>query len=92
MKAKDGSETTTTKIVEDNDLAKKTLDTKASESEKIVEKSSGVLSLSLLGGIDIHDPTPTYGISVTRSVIGPVTIGLWGLNNGTVGGSIGVNF
>jgi hypothetical protein len=33
-----------------------------------------------------------YGISVHREFIGPITLGAFGLTNGTVGLSIGVNF
>lgn len=33
-----------------------------------------------------------YGLSVNHEVIGPVTVGAWGLTNGTLGVSVGINF
>lgn len=35
---------------------------------------------------------PTYGISISKQVLGPFTIGLFGLTNGTGGVSLGINF
>lgn len=35
---------------------------------------------------------PTYGVSVSKQVLGPFTVGGFGLTNGTIGLSIGVNF
>ncbi len=35
---------------------------------------------------------PVYGASVSKEVLGPITIGLWGLSSATVGVSVGVNF
>ena len=38
------------------------------------------------------DRIPLYGISANKEFIGPITIGAFGLTNGTIGLSIGVNF
>jgi hypothetical protein len=35
---------------------------------------------------------PVYGISVQRELLGPITVGVFGLTNSTVGVSIGINF
>lgn len=35
---------------------------------------------------------PTYGVSVSKEILGPVTVGVFGLTNGTAGISIGLNF
>ena len=35
---------------------------------------------------------PIYGLSVTREVLGPVTVGVFGFTNSTIGVSIGYNF
>lgn len=52
------------------------------------------LTVSLLGGVSVSTPipTPVYGLSVSKRVIGPIGIGAWGLNNGTVGLSAGITF
>jgi len=35
---------------------------------------------------------PLYGVSVSKEFIGPVTLGLFGLTNGILGLSVGINF
>lgn len=41
---------------------------------------------------NLTTPTPVYGISYSRSLVGPVTVGVLGLTNGTVGATVGVTF
>jgi hypothetical protein len=50
------------------------------------------LNLSVLAGTDIHALKPIYGLSIQKELIGPLTFGIYGLNNGVIGGSIGYNF
>jgi hypothetical protein len=52
------------------------------------------INLSLLATTSTHDPlgAPVYGISMSKEFIGPVTLGLFGLANGTIGVLLGVNF
>lgn len=35
---------------------------------------------------------PAYGVSVSKEILGPFSIGAFGLTNGTIGLSLGVNF
>lgn len=35
---------------------------------------------------------PVYGISVSKQIIGPFTVGGFALTNGTIGVSVGLNF
>lgn len=35
---------------------------------------------------------PTYGVSIQKEFIGPLTLGAFGLTNGVVGLSVGLNF
>lgn len=49
-------------------------------------------NVSALFGTSIHDLQPIYGISVTQEVLGPVTLGAFGMSNGTVGLSLGWSF
>jgi len=35
---------------------------------------------------------PTFGGSVTKPILGPVTMGLWALSNGNAGVSVGLTF
>ena len=52
------------------------------------------LNLSVLAAVNPvnRDFAPVYGASLTKEFIGPVTIGAFGLTNGTLGVSIGLNF
>lgn len=87
VKQPDGSVKIIKHIVEDSNSS--TTKTKKYE-EKVIKKT---LNISALVSNNIHEPlNPIYGISVSKEFIGPVTIGAFGLTNGTVGLSIGVNF
>lgn len=92
-KQPDGTTKTITKIVEDSNTKKET----NSKSETHVDQTvttpkTNTLNVSALVGADIKTLTPVYGASVSKQFLGPVTIGAFGLTNGTVGASIGVNF
>jgi hypothetical protein len=92
-KQPDGATTTTTKIVEDT-VTKKDTETKTdSHTEQTVTPPKlNTLNLSVLAGIDLSRQTPVYGASVNKQLLGPITIGLFGLTNGTIGASVGLNF
>lgn len=49
-------------------------------------------SVGVLGALDLSRGIPVYGLQVSKEVLGPVTAGVWGLNNGTIGVSVGLNF
>lgn len=66
---------------------------KAEASKKEEQKTQGRVTVSVLGGVDITNPNKIiYGGSVTKPILGPVTIGLFGLTDGVCGGSIGLQF
>ena len=93
----DGTKETVTHTVDDvnRDTASKATDniTKSETKEKEVTKSSGHLTLSALAGVNPFTPSlPTYGVHVTRDIIGPVNIGVWGLTDKTIGASVGLTF
>jgi len=78
--------TTDTAVNSEKDLSKTT--------SKEVVKNSSRLNVSALGGVDFSKgyAQPVFGASVTKDIIGPVSIGIWGLSNGSVGASVGVSF
>lgn len=79
--------TETTIIVRDSTTRTRT---DISETSKPVKAKTNI---SALAGIDVTSrPQPIYGISVTREFIGPITVGAWGMTNGVVGLSVGINF
>lgn len=80
----------------------KTTETKSQEKDQIVSHvdqtitppKQSKLNISVLGASDFSRGLliPTYGLSVSKEVLGPVTIGAFGLMNGVVGISIGLDF
>ena len=61
--------------------------------DQTVTQAKPTLNLSLITGVSVQGPfIPVYGLSVTKQVLGPFTVGAFGLTNGTVGVSIGMSF
>lgn len=101
VKTPAGEEHTTTDITEDQTTnrdkkEKSTTDTtKNSDTIKTEEKSKSRLNIAVLAGTNITHASTTgilYGASVSRNIIGPITLGIWGLNDATGGVSIGLSF
>lgn len=95
-KKPDGTVTTTTSVTNDTAKDKQTvveLD-KSSVTDKTVTRSSDKVTISALGGIDTRGGVNpmVYGGSVSKPILGPVAVGLWGLSNMTFGASIGISF
>jgi hypothetical protein len=95
VEAPGGAKTTTTVVdtqvndkVQDDDLTHETL------SQTVTPAKVGTLNVSALASTNVNNPSAglAYGMSVTKAFIGPINAGLWGLNNGTLGVSIGINF
>lgn len=89
----------TTTITTDTDTTKEatkstTKDNTTAIDQTVVQNKRSAINVSLLAAYDGHNPgTPiVYGASVSKEVLGPITIGLFGLTSGTVGMSVGVNF
>lgn len=91
---KDGSKEITTTIDEETSIDKKSTDAKKEDSSVSVEVVSGSskVTISALGGLDTTTGIPLYGASVSKPILGPVTIGIWGLSNLSCGASIGLTF
>lgn len=62
-----------------------------SDSTKTVEYSKG-LSVGALVGLGLSSGLPVYGAYLNKQVLGPIQAGAFGLSNGTVGLSLGVQF
>ncbi len=64
------------------------------DSKTTVVLSKPKINLSVLVANDFSRGVliPTYGISVSKEFIGPITLGVFGLTSGTLGASIGYNF
>lgn len=61
--------------------------------QTLVAKSS-TINVSALVANDFSRGliSPTYGVSISKEIVGPITVGLFGLTNSTVGLSLGINF
>jgi hypothetical protein len=90
-KQPDGKETTTTIINKETKTV--TNETKNTESSTKTVVKRSLTTVNGLIGTSVNDLNQRiYGISVTREVLGPVTVGVWGLTNGTAGVSVGLSF
>lgn len=89
---KTGQEVTT--ITEDeNSITDKNKSSTTTSSEVITPIKPSFLNVSALVGTSVHTiGIPTYGISVTKQLLGPVTIGAYGMTDGVIGLSLGWNF
>lgn len=87
---KPNGETVTT-ITDDTNT--KTEKTKQVIDIKTTESRHNILNVSALVANDFRDTfKPVYGVSVSKEILGPVTVGAFGLTNGVVGVSLGLNF
>lgn len=66
---------------------------KSAQDNKVVESKKSTIHLQLLGGADMTSNFKlVYGGMVSKQFIGPVTLGVFGLSDGTLGLSIGLEF
>jgi hypothetical protein len=85
---KANGETSTTETIDSK--------TKTKEEDRIVqmEAAKSKINVSALASVNVTkgDMTPLYGISVSKEILGPVRVGVFGLTNGIVGVSVGLDF
>lgn len=92
VKNKDGSETTTIDETTKDKRTDSTVD-KSKSSSEVIPQNVGTVSVAALLGVDTQNEWKrVYGASVSKQFIGPISVGLFGLTNGTVGCTIGLNF
>lgn len=74
------------------------IDQVAREQDKVKEvtRSRAALQVDLLAGAQVSLSSGlgpmVYGVHVSRELFGPVTVGLFGMSNGTAGVSVGLRF
>jgi hypothetical protein len=97
-KKPDGEVVTKTDTTYDDTKTDKKTDTTNTDTTTTADKTQEVtrgdskVTLSALAGLRISDKTPVYGVSISKPILGPLTIGIWGLNDSSVGCSIGFTF
>ncbi len=90
-KRPDGTSTTVTVI--DQTVQDDKKDKTVTEIQEKLTNMNRPLNISILAGDNYSQSfKPVYGLSVTKQVLGPFTIGAFGFQNKTIGLSIGVNF
>lgn len=63
------------------------------QTEKIVAPTGSKVNVSgIIANDGFRSLTPIYGVSVSKEIIGPITAGVFGLTNGIIGASVGINF
>jgi hypothetical protein len=96
VKKPDGTVTTVTHTTTETktDTKEAQQDNKDIESTKTVTKGGSTVSLSMLAGINVTSPASgmVYGGMLSKQVLGPIGIGLFGLSNGVGGASIALSF
>lgn len=86
IKDKDGNIKTVDKI----DTVAKTRRVKQQDTTTVAI-SKPKTNLSLLGGYNFEEKQFVYGLSLTKEVYGPLTVGVFGFNNKTAGLSVGIS-
>lgn len=70
-----------------------TTDSKSTDQLKEVTRGSAPTTILALGGMNLTGiPKPVYGMSVSKPLLGPIAVGVWGFSNLTVGAGIGLQF
>jgi hypothetical protein len=96
-----GAQQITTTVTEDKGsdtkkaVTQDVTDDKNSTQTKETVRGDSKVTISVLGGVNVTNPSSSgmnYGLSVTKPVLGPITLGAWGLNSGVCGLSVGLTF
>lgn len=91
---KDPSGKDITTITEDTaSNTDKVIDSTTTEKQTIVPAKRNSVNVSALASVNFtRSSMPVYGASVSKEIIGPITVGVFGLTDSTIGVSIGLNF
>ncbi len=97
----DGTVEKTEKIVETADTHKETdrkdttIAETATETSKEVTRGTTKITIAAMAGVDLdtsHGHLMWYGGTISKPVIGPITIGVWYLTAPAAGATIGLTF
>jgi hypothetical protein len=91
---KDPDGKTVTTIVEDSTThTDKDRTTDSHLDQQVTPAKTNTLHLAAMAGTQLgHGLVPAYGLSVSKQVLGPITVGAFGFNNGLVGVTVGLDF
>lgn len=88
---------TTVETVVDDKKTQVVIDQSSKKSDDKETKTAAAdkITISALAGANLSSLATSpfvYGLSITRPILGPVTLGLWGLSNASCGVSVGLTF
>ncbi len=93
----DGTVEETTTVVEETN--RKSSKTETSESGKTetetteITRGSSKVTITGLAAASVGNPSlPMYGVSISKSILGPITAGAFYLTPGVIGASLGLTF
>lgn len=96
VKTPDGTVKTIQQISQVKDVqTTTTADTTIHSQTTVTPTKTNTINISALVGNDFSHGlgiTPIYGVSASKEILGPITAGVFGLNNGVIGVSVGLNF
>lgn len=93
----DGTKKKTTTITDDRNSQIDDTSTddisKTADETKEITKSSSKLTISMLASTNLSAPAvPIYGLMIQKELVGPITVGIFGLQDKSAGMSIGLTF
>jgi hypothetical protein len=96
IKKTDGTVITTSHTVLDTNTDVKTKSTSTDsiatdQTKEIVQGSSPVTVLAV-GAVNLSTPSFSYGLQVSKPILGPITVGVSFLTNGTLAAGVGLTF
>jgi hypothetical protein len=89
VKKPDGTTTTTTDTKTDDSTNTNIQDSTKTTNDIVKQPNTNI---SVLAGLDTKGANLVYGLSVTRTLLGPITAGIWANTSRTVGLSLGISF
>lgn len=90
----DGTVTIITKTEETTNTSRSTNIKEHEEKEKTTDYGRNRVTLLATAGIDVTNLSGgyVYGGSVSKPMLGPIVLGVWGMSNGLAGVSAGLQF
>lgn len=88
----DGTKITKTTVTHDSSTETGVKVEHKKDHKKVVSTSQPQYEIAAIAGYDFHTSHKVYGAMVSKQVLGPVNLGVWGLSNSEIGISVGVRF
>lgn len=86
----DGTKTTTTTVDTNTQVTKD----KTTDESKVVTAQTSKLNVNAMAGLDITNPAKgfVFGAHISKQILGPISLGAFGMTNKVVGMTVGLSF